>query len=149
MLHQRNVAYRLIVVGSVSSAIKELCSNLNVSLVGHIPQDDLKGYLARSDIFLFPSLSEGCASSGLEAMSAGLPVISTFESGLPIVHGETGLIVPIKDSVSIMNTILYLLDDPLLRERIGKNASSLIRKSYSWDSYAQSVYKLYAEVCGL
>lgn len=87
-LEKREIKYECIVVGNNSEAhlLLQKYPAKHINLVGFVPQDDLKQYLAESDIYLFPSLCEGCASSGMEAMAAGLPVIATIESGLPIKH---------------------------------------------------------------
>ena len=118
----------------------------NLNLVGVVPQDDLKTYLAHSDIYLFPSLSEGCANSGMEAMAAGLPVVATKESGLPIIDGESGIIVPIMDVDSIVNAIKSLSRSQELRSKLGVNASRLICDKYTWEKYAENVGRLYEKL---
>jgi N-acetyl-alpha-D-glucosaminyl L-malate synthase BshA len=62
-------------------------------------QDGLVEILSASDLFLMPSQSESFGLSALEAMSCGLPVISTSVGGLPelINHNETGYIAEIGD----------------------------------------------------
>lgn len=50
---------------------------LNIEFVGNVIYDELRSYYANSDVFLFPSLSEGSTRAGMEAMAAGLPVIVT------------------------------------------------------------------------
>ena len=65
-------------------------------------------HLAKADVYVFPSLAEGCASSGMEAMAAGLPVITTRESGLPIRHGENGWLIASKSEQAISDAIICL-----------------------------------------
>jgi glycosyltransferase involved in cell wall biosynthesis len=76
-----------------------------------VPQDSLKDYLAKADVYVFPSLAEGGASSGVETMAADLPVIPTWESGLAITHGESGWIVPEKSVEKLVNAIHALAAD--------------------------------------
>lgn len=97
-LDRQGVNYHMTVVGDSSGAkpLLEKYHPSNITFVPTVPQDGLKEYLANSDIYLFPSLCEGCASSGMEAMAAGLPVIATVESGLPIDDMVDGVIVPSK-----------------------------------------------------
>lgn len=115
----------------------------NIHRVNTVPQDELKHYLANSDIYLFPSLCEGCASSGMEAMAAGLPVIATLESGLPIENEKDGIIVRSKNVTDIKDAIIILAHDKNLRERIGKAAAAKIADNYTWDHYAQKVVSVY------
>ncbi len=118
-------------------------SNLNIVFVGHIPQDELKSYLSTSDIYLFPSLGEGCASSGMEALAAGLPVVATVESGLPIKNLQNGLIVESNNSDDVVKAILLLFEDKKIREKLGKNASFDISQNYKWSNYAENMRDIY------
>lgn len=137
--------YELNIVGgySVNDVLVKNNKAKHVHFAGHVPQDDLKEYLATSDCYLFPSLCEGCAQSGMEALTAGLPVIATYESGLPITDGETGLIIKTADVSSIVEAILKLKGDENLRKYLGKNASKMMREKYTWDIYAKHMCEVY------
>jgi glycosyltransferase involved in cell wall biosynthesis len=144
-LEKEGVDFEMKVVGTYAQA-KPLIDKYplnSIEYVGFIPQDELKSYLSESDIYVFPSLCEGCASSGMEAMAAGLPVIATAESGFPIEHGIDGLIIPSKNKQAIVEAILQLIASSSLRAQLGKKASSKIADSYGWDDYANKVYKIY------
>jgi len=149
----RGVKIELTVVGSYAEAntiLEEFSSDhLPVTLVGHIPQDDLKGYLKESDIYVFPSLAEGCASSGMEAMAAGLCMVTTFESGLPVRDGNTGYIVPSKNAVAIADKIEWLCRNPEEVEQTGRRAAAQISSCYTWEKYAEGVAEVYEEALAL
>jgi glycosyltransferase involved in cell wall biosynthesis len=70
--------------------IEELCRSLNltdaVTLAGQ--QDDINPYYAIADVFLLPSLTEGCPNVLLEAMAAGVPVVATAVGGVPVSGSE-------------------------------------------------------------
>ena len=123
-------------------------SNLPITFHGPVPQDDLKAFLAESDIYLFPSLADGCAQSGMEALTAGLPVVATYQSGLPITDGETGCVVPMKDAAAIADKIEWLIANPQECERLGRNAAKMMRENYTWEKYAENVKRIYAELYG-
>lgn len=145
ILDSMDFNYELIVVGDYTGA-KDLVKNIpikNIKLVGFLPQVELKQYLKSSDIYLFPSLVEGCASSGLEAMAAGLPVIATYESGLPIKDNENGIIVSSKNVNQIVENILYLAKYEDVRKKLGQNAAQLISTEYTWTKYAHNVEYIY------
>ncbi len=144
-LDKINFDYEMIIVGSYdkNSNLLKKYKPKNIKFIGHIPQEDLKSYLANSDVYLFPSLCEGCASSGMEALAAGLPVVATYESGLPIAHMENGVIIQSKNALSIKDAILFLSNDIKVRKEIGINAAKLIKDNYTWEMYARNICMLY------
>ena len=143
-------AMRLDVVGwhKGSQKLMEILhvSDLPITFHGQVPQDDLKMFLTNADIYVFPSLAEGCACSGMEAMAAGLCVVATHESGLPITDGETGFIVPSKDAQAIADKLEWLHAHPMEMDRVGANAARLIATEYTWEKYAEKVEKVYREL---
>ena len=142
------VPFEMDVVGSFDKAIVEAFDVKSLPIVfnGPVPQDELKGFLARSDIYVFPSLAEGCACSGMEAMAAGLCVVGTHESGFPIEDGVNGCIVPGKDAQAIVDKVLSLMDNPSEIDRLGAAAAELIRTKYTWEQYAENVKRIYEEL---
>lgn len=144
ILNSRNIPCELTIVGGIGGATEMLGRyNLpNVKLVGMVPQDELKVYLKNADMYVFPSLCEGCAQSGMEALAAGLPVIATQESGLPIEHGKTGFIIPSKNEQAIVDAVISVAADSVLRNDIGCNAAKMMTR-YTWNNYAKEVCKLY------
>lgn len=114
-----------------------------MNFVGQVPQDDLKGYLAMSDCYLFPSLCEGCAQSCMEALTAGLPVIATYESGLPITDGETGIVIDTADVKSIVDAVKRMASDKSLRMNLGMKAAEMMKNQYTWDVYANNMCEVY------
>lgn len=139
--------FEMDVVGSYSESLglieKYHDFDLPITFHGPVPQDDLKRFLSQSDIYIFPSLAEGCASSGMEAMAAGLCVIATEESGLPITDGQTGCVVAAKNAGAIVCKVIELNADREDIDRIGRNAMELIRSNYSWEKYAENVVSVY------
>lgn len=145
ILKKKNVCCELIIVGGCFDLNSQIDTFDNVRRIGMLPQDLLKEYLSTSDIYVFPSLCEGCAQSGMEALAAGLPVIATYESGLPIEDGFNGLIISSKDEEAIANAIIRLIHDKMLRERIGCNAVECMKK-YTWENYALNVVNIYSQM---
>ncbi len=142
--------YELTVVGTYQDSEKILAAagsaGRQIKFVGHVPQEQLRTYLNEHDMFIFPSLAEGCASSAMEAMAAGLPVVATLESGLPITHLHNGYLVPSADAESIVQAVDKLTADAALRKKLGKNASDLIREKYTWDDYTRRLLSLYSDL---
>ncbi|MCQ2367438.1 MAG: glycosyltransferase family 4 protein [Kiritimatiellae bacterium] len=148
ILKERGVDVAYDVIGSVGApkALLEKYSNLPFKFYGVLPQDNLKSHLANADAYLFPSLADGCAQSGMEALTAGLPVVATYQSGLPITDGENGCVVPMKDAMAIADKIEWLIAHPEERERLGKSAAKMMREKYTWRHYAENVRDLYEEL---
>jgi len=148
LLEQAGVACTLTVVGSHVEAgpLLRRYPIQGVQLVGHVPQEDLKQHLAAADIYVFPSLAEGCACSGMEALAAGLPVVATRESGLPIRDGETGFLVPAKDAASLADRIARLARNSGEMERVGRAAAALVAREFTWPRYAENVAAVYREL---
>jgi alpha-maltose-1-phosphate synthase len=92
--------------------------------------------MSHHDLMVFPSLFEGCALVVLEAMSRGVPVITTPNSGSSqfVSDGDDGFIVPIRDVEAIVEKMEMLL---LNRDRLAAMSQAAIRKAaqHSWEEY--------------
>jgi glycosyltransferase involved in cell wall biosynthesis len=84
----------------------------NVELIGPFPRSEVHREYARADVFCLPSLCEGSATVIYEALGAGLPVITTENSGSIVRHGIEGFIVPIRDSGAIADYLERFIKDP-------------------------------------
>jgi glycosyltransferase involved in cell wall biosynthesis len=73
-------------------------------------------------VFVFPTLSDGFGIVLLEAMAAGVPVISTRNCGAVVRDGENGFIVPARDAQAIAERIEQITTDRNLRERLSRGA---------------------------
>lgn len=146
------VPFEMDVVGDYSGAKglieKHKYEKLPILFHGPVPQDDLKTFLSQSDIYVFPSLAEGCACSGMEAMAAGLCVVATHEAGFPIEDGVNGCAVPGKNAEAVAERILWLMEHSSEIDRMGAAAAELIRTKYTWEQYAENVKKVYGELLG-
>jgi glycosyltransferase involved in cell wall biosynthesis len=88
-------------------------------LAGH--QDDVPGVLAAFDILALPSHREGFGMVLAEASAMEVPVISTATRGATeaVAHGETGVVVPIRDVPRLAEAVTTLAEDAALRSRLG------------------------------
>ena len=86
------------------------------------PRGDVSEVLARSDVFVLSSRSEGFPVSILEAMAAGLPVVATDVGGVAeaVVQDETGDLVPPGDPQALAEALERLVADPARRRRLGE-----------------------------
>lgn len=111
-----------------------------VHFLGHVDLREIPKYLKACDIFVRPSLSEGMGNSPIEAMAAGLPVVSTQSGGLAdsIIDPDrnpdtqpTALAVDIKDPQGIARQIRRFISNTEERERIIKNAREFATTRYN------------------
>lgn len=112
---------------------------------GHLPQDKMCEVMRRSHVYLFPSLSEGCAKSAFEAMSMGLCIVASKQTGLPLTDGVDGHLIKIHDSDSIVKKIQWLVDNPAKISETGVAGVETMKK-YTWAYYAENVKKVYDEL---
>lgn len=91
---------------------------------GSVPKADVARWLVEEDIFLNTTSVDNTPVSVLEAMACGLCVVSTDVGGLPYVvgHESDGLLVPPGDVQVMADAVQRLLSDPLLAERLSRNA---------------------------
>lgn len=140
----------LIVVGNGNEKHKlerlaeDLKLNENVTFAGKISNKKIPEYMAAADMFVLPSLSEGFPVVLLEAMAAGLPIVTTKVKGLPeiIEDNVNGLLVLPKNPEELADKINLLLNDENLTKKISilnKEKS----KSYSWENVALTLEKVY------
>jgi len=116
-----------------------------ILFLGHIEPQEVPRYLAISNIFIRPSLSEGLGSSFLEAMAAGIPVIGTKVGGIPdfLKDGETGLFCEVNNPQNIAEKIRILLENDELRKKIIKNAKEIVLRDYDWDLIAGKMKNIF------
>lgn len=122
--------------------IKELELQDQVCMPGFIPDYDLLGLFASSSVFFFPSLYEGFGLTPLEAMAAGVPVVSFSNSCLPEVLGDAAILVRNNDYESAAFEICSILENPEraqeYRER-GRKRASL----FTWERTGVETLKAY------
>ena len=132
---------RLTVVGSCTlpSDLRSKYESL-VDYVGMVPHDRIPTIIAAHDLLIMPSLGEGFSLTILEAMSCGLPVICTQNSGaVGIVNdGEEGRIVPIQDADAIAKSVRWFAENRDVIPEMGAKARATAER-YSWEHYGLCV----------
>lgn len=101
-----------------------------------------RDYLRGCHVYVFPSLMEGSAKSIYEAMSLGMPIITTPAAGSIVEDGKEGFIVDIGDSAALRERMLYFKNNPDSIRRMGEAAKRKVAR-YPWSRYGDSVVKVY------
>ena len=118
----------------------------NVVFAGEV--EDIKALLARTDIFILSSLSEGFGIAVVEAMAMELPVVASDVGGMReiITHEVDGVLVPPKDPGALFKALDKLVRQPMLRESIGKKARERVVSTFSLDTMTNAYLSLYREL---
>lgn len=106
---------------------------------------DVPERLASSHVFLLASRREGLPLSVLEAMRAGLPVVSTDAGGVreAVADGETGFVVPRDDVASLADSLRALIVDPSLRARMGAAGRARYESDFSFPVHLRRIWAIY------
>ncbi len=137
------VNYNIIGVGTLEKKLKAMVQELGqediIHFMGPQPLEVVKKELSKADVFLLPSISdkygmmEGIPVAIMESMAMGLPVISTFHSGIPeiIEDGVSGFLCREKDCEDITDKLKILSRDYPLVKIISKNARIKVETEYN------------------
>jgi glycosyltransferase involved in cell wall biosynthesis len=105
-------------------------------------RDDVPELMKLADVFALPSyFMEGLPVSILEAMACSKPVVSSHHKGCEdaVSDGETGLLVPVKQVEPLMDAIVRLLDDEMLRARLGRAGRMRATERYELDACTRRI----------
>jgi glycosyltransferase involved in cell wall biosynthesis len=102
------------------------------------------------DVFVSASEKDAHPRVVLEAMALGLPIVGTRSGGIveTVQDGSSGLLVPIRDSQALANSIIRVLSDRDLAAQLGNNARSRVTKHFSAKAYVEKIEKVYESLLG-
>ena len=143
---------RFLVVGDgpARAELERLASSLGLD--GHVRflglRADARDVIARLDVLVVSSRSEGTPLVALEAMEAGVPVVATAVGGLPdqIEHGRTGLLVPPDDAEALGAALVELLADPGRARVLGEAGRRRAVALFDYGEMFRRVERVYADV---
>lgn len=112
---------------------KTLSENLieqRVTLFEPLPHEAISEWLRTLDIFVLPSVTEGCPNILMEALAAGVPTVASQVGAVPdlISNGVSGLLVPSGDSAALADAIEQFLSNNALAVRLGAAGRERMRK---------------------
>jgi glycosyltransferase involved in cell wall biosynthesis len=104
---------------------------------------ELRDIYQSSGIFVLPSEAENFPIVLLEAMAAGLAIVTTAGTGCAEVVGDAGILVPVRDSRAIGRALKRLVEDDTLRRRLGAAARKRIEDNFTWRAVARRYVEEY------
>ncbi len=118
-----------------------------VHFTGRIGSKDLVRLYGCAEIAVVPSLYEGFGFPAAEAMACELPVVASTAGALPEVIGSdgAGILVPPRNALALAQAINRLLQDPGLRQRMGRSARRRVLRLFSWEQAARQILEVYRE----
>jgi len=126
--------------GPYLPSLKELAESLAVPARFHgwLDNDsaELKSLFEQSSIFVFPSHAENFPLVLLEAMAAGMAIITTNQTGCQEVVGDAALLVSPGDAPAIRNALEVLVNDDEQCRRLGRAARMRLEEHFSWPAVA-------------
>ncbi|MCG3121026.1 MAG: D-inositol-3-phosphate glycosyltransferase [bacterium] len=135
---------------SYREKINRLATNLHLNGQLHFlgKRSDIKDLLAVANICVLTSLSEGFSNTLLEYMAAGKPVVVTDVGGNSeaVVDNETGFLVPPRSPEKTAASIIKLLQDPHLAERLGRAGKKRIAKLFTLETMVENYQALYSQL---
>jgi len=145
LLRDRRVPFRCVLVGdgperaAIERQVAALALGNLVTLLGSQPQDRVREILQAADAVVLPSvvtpdgMMDGIPVALMEAMAAGVPVVSTRVSGIPelIRDGRTGLLAPQKDAAALADALERLRRDPELASRLGAAGQAHVLRRFN------------------
>jgi len=137
--------------GFLEDHLKSLIEKYNlenwVCMAGYTDHDKIPEFLAKGDLYIQPSISEGMPISVLEAMSMNLPVILTRVGGMPeLIYDNGGIIIDVNNKKQLYDAILHYVNNPMKREADGIRNGKFVRDNFNWDRHAKVIYNIYLKL---
>ncbi len=157
-LRERDVDVELIIAGEdgeAATAVRALVAQRGLEdevwIAGPVTQGELRTLYGDADVFALACRvdedgdRDGIPNVLVEAMAAGLPVVSTSVSGIPelVQDGENGLLVPPDDPAALADALLRIAKDPLLRSRFAAAGLATVSERFDGDALARRMADLF------
>lgn len=149
------IVYRIIGDGELKDEITQLITRLNmgehIRLMGWRTPDEVARFMGDADVFLAPSITssngdqEGTPTVIIEALARGVPVLSTYHSGIPelIQDHKSGFLVPERDAEAIAQKLRYFCQYPEKSVEMGRVGRDWVERFYDINKLNDQLVNLY------
>jgi glycosyltransferase involved in cell wall biosynthesis len=143
-------ASRLVLAGSgpLRERTEQQAADLGLAdkvlFLGEVPYGDIPGIYAAADVKVVSSDYESFCFAAIEAMSTGLPVLTTDCGWVPrLVADGAGMVVPVGDAEAFAVALKRLADNPALRQRMGATGRQQVLERHTWPASAEKLMELH------
>lgn len=146
--------WRLVLAGSFGYGSADILAGIErsparerISIPGYVSPADLAAWYARAQIFAFPSLDEGFGMPLLEAMAAGVPVLTSNRSSLPEVAGNAAILVDPENTEALGEALRSMTRNEGLRQELVRLGTGRARL-FTWEKAVRETWDVYQKVLG-
>lgn len=129
----------------MGECLKNLGDKGEVKYIGYVPGREKFSLMRGAACFVFPSFYEGFGLPVLEALSLGVPTITSDRASLPEIAGQAAILVDPGKVSEISGALGKILVDKNLREELGKRGTEQARK-FSWKKCAEETLRVYKNI---
>jgi glycosyltransferase involved in cell wall biosynthesis len=147
-------SWRLVLIGAngygadaIHARIAASPARERIAVLGYVPVEELAAWYARAQVFAFPSLDEGFGMPVLEAMAAGVAVLTSNRSALPEVAGEAAVLIDPENLESLIDGLGRLTEDADLRVELTRRGFERAGR-FTWQRAVEETWNVYREVRG-
>jgi glycosyltransferase involved in cell wall biosynthesis len=137
-------------IGPLEAELKARCKAAGLTDQVHFLgyRTDRQRLLAAADLVVLPSISEGLPLAAIEALAAARPVVATETGGIPeiVLNGQTGLLIPPRDSAALAEAMHRVLSDPDLALRLGTNGRLFVEQHFDVRVQIERTMALYRDL---
>lgn len=128
--------------------VQELNLQNHVKYLGKKYDKEKIAIFSKADIFAFPTYNETFGLVNLEAMQFSIPIVSTFEGGIPdiVYDGVTGFLIPQKDSELLAEKLELLIKNPKLRIKMGSAGRAKYEKEFTLQAFETKLQEILERV---
>ena len=129
--------FDLVIAGPAGWASEKTLARVKAetTYLGYVPENDLPGLIAGATVFVYPSLYEGFGFPPVQAMAAGVPVLTSNNSCLPEVVGDAAVLADPNSATEIRDGLTRLLESEAMRGQLAERGRDRARL-YRWDRCA-------------
>ena len=133
---------------ALAQHIRERGIGNRVKVLGPVTSQEILSLLRDSDVFVFPTWTEGFPNSVAEAMAVGLPVVASPVGAIPemIDVGKGGYLFAHDDVEGYAKALSRLRDEPSLQTRMGQHNRTKARREYDYDTVVEELCNVYARI---
>lgn len=121
----KHLGYEFRIAGGVTDRVRNHPQNRHLTFLGRLPRGQMQQEFLHADLFVLPTLAEGCASVVHEAIMAGCPVVTTEASGTVVRHEWGGLLVRERDPVGLADAITRVIGSRKYRALLAESCKEV------------------------